>query len=127
MTDNVEIERSDLVKELGLLAIKTNVTLNAGAFIVLLTFVGNIAGDAAYVIEAIRLKQSLFCFLGGIVLSFVAIFTTYLIAQFQMAKGPTWWGHSLVRFLAIMVTPTFLSLGCFILGVVTAIVGIEIQ
>ena len=52
-----------IVRELGLLAVKTLITLNSGAFVVLLTFVGNAAAQSAFVVPIEPLKLAMFCFL----------------------------------------------------------------
>jgi hypothetical protein len=70
-----------LTRDLGLFAIKTLMTLNSGAFIVLLTFIGNTSVQSQFLIPLWNLKTSLFLFLCGLVLTTSAIATTYIQSQ----------------------------------------------
>ncbi|MEM9211614.1 MAG: hypothetical protein AAGA63_09005 [Pseudomonadota bacterium] len=112
-----------LVVDLGTTAIKTVITLNAGAFIVLLTFVGNIAENAAYIIPIGSLRWSMSLFLAGIVFGFLAIFLTYVLAQMVGSKLKIslgfFWG------VAVQILPVFLSVLAFVFAVLTALYGIK--
>ena len=112
-----------LVVDLGTTAIKTAVTLNAGAFIVLLTFVGNIADNAAYKIPIGSLRWSMSLFLVGIVFGFLAMFLTYILAQMVGSKLKIklgfFWG------VAVQIVPVFLSVLAFAIAVVVALYGIS--
>ena len=80
-----------IVRELGLLAVKTLITLNSGAFVVLLTFVGNAAAQSAFVVPIEPLKLAMFCFLAGIISAFFVIAFAYvnnmLMNPFDDSKG----------------------------------------
>ena len=80
-----------VVRELGLLAVKTLITLNSGAFVVLLTFVGNAAAQSAFIVPIEPLRLAMFCFLVGIISAFLVIAFAYvnnmLMNPFDDSKG----------------------------------------
>ena len=80
-TQNSEWYKSNVVmaRELGLFALRTLFTLNAGACIVLLTFVGNASVSSVAVIPVEALKVAMTCFLMGI--AFAAVLVTIAYVQ----------------------------------------------
>jgi hypothetical protein len=78
-------------RELGLFALKTLITLNSGAFVVLLTFIGNAAAQSAFVVPLEALKFSMFCFLVGITSTFIVVAVAYvnstLLSPYDLGKG----------------------------------------
>jgi hypothetical protein len=90
VTKQVTIDRKheqELVKDLGLFAIKTAITLCSGGFIVILTFLGSTLENSAVNVDIAQLKIALFFLLTGIVFSAIAVFVSYLIAQTRLGNG----------------------------------------
>jgi hypothetical protein len=114
-----------VIKDLGLLAIKSIITLNSGAFIVILTFLG-IAdmASAAYTVSIARLKLALACFLVGIAATALAIAIAYISAQLAAAGGSPFRRNRAV-FLFWMVAPLTFAMLAFLVGVSVAITAIE--
>ena len=113
-----------VIKDIGIFAIKSLLTLNAGAIIVLLTFVGNIDDSATVAFDIIRLKESMFAFLLGLSMVFGAITVTYFSAQ-QHLSNLGFSGQSFSWFIVKMVVPSALSFFAFVIGVFLAISGID--
>jgi hypothetical protein len=123
---NLEYYRANtgLTRDFGPLAIKTLMTLNSGAFIVLLTFIGNTAAQSQFTIPLNNLKYSLFFFLAGLCLTAIAIAVPYIHSQ----KATPYPAHAeqlsnTGLLLLMMVFPT-LAFGAFIAGVVLSVNGI---
>lgn len=122
----LELYRSGIqvTREIGVLALKTLITLNSGAFVVLLTFIGNAAAQSKFVVPLTNLKCAMTLFLLGIILSFVVFGYTYVVSQTttpyepKKSKVDDW-------FPMIAVGLTSLGLLSFILGVLQVIVGVE--
>ena len=66
------------LRESGFLALKTLVTLNSGAFVVLLTFIGNTAAQSKFSVPLEALQQGMYAFLAGLVCVFCSIAQTYI-------------------------------------------------
>ncbi|WP_339106855.1 hypothetical protein [Roseovarius rhodophyticola] len=111
-------------RELGLYAIKTMVTLNSGAFVVMLTFLGNAAAQTAFFLPLAAIKASLFCFLVGIVLALIVILTAYIVALTSnpytgKAALPDW-----ATYLGYFGF-SFASVAAFIFGVWTVVSKVQ--
>ncbi|KAF0173943.1 MAG: hypothetical protein FD162_1449 [Rhodobacteraceae bacterium] len=103
-------------RDLGMTALKTLVTLNSGAFVVLLTFIGNTAAQSAFSVPLISLQTSMYCFLVGICSAFlvmaIAFVNNSMMSPFDSSKGlPD--GVA----MAIYVGVAGASLGGFVYGV----------
>ena len=115
-----------VVRELGILALKTLITLNSGAFVVLLTFIGNTAAQSKYLVPLCNLKLAMFSFLTGIAFSFIVIAYTYVVSQKtspypkQAQKTDGW-------YVPITVIITALGFFCFVCGVSVVILGVSIS
>jgi hypothetical protein len=120
----IVLRRMSLIKEIGLLAYRFLITLNAGAFIVLLTFVGNVGGSGAFSFDLTRLKWGLFCFLAAIGSVFVSMTIAYLSAQLQLLGKNLPFANDPAGFIAWLVTPVVVSMLFFFGGAVAAITGI---
>jgi uncharacterized membrane protein len=117
--------RLDLVKELGLMGYRYLITLNSGAFIVLLTFIGNVNSNAAFVLNLDHLKYAMWSFLIAICLTFFSMSIAYLSAQSNLlgrslpgASSP--FGH--ILWLLMPVVASFLA---FVAGCAFAISGVD--
>jgi ABC-type thiamin/hydroxymethylpyrimidine transport system permease subunit len=123
----LDIYRSGItvVKELGLFALKTLIALNSGAFVVLLTFLGNTAAQSRYAVPLFHLKVGMCLFLAGIAVTFIVIAYTYLaagkVSPYPVAKKRTDGWHPVVA-----VILTALAFVCFLLGVLTVIDGVTV-
>lgn len=106
MTDNIH---ADVVRELGIYAIKATVTLNAGAFGVVLSNAGNLT----------NVKCVLWFFFIGLMFSGLAIAITYVCAQRASAGHPEL-GYK--AHIALMIIPTTIAFLFFLIGAATAII-----
>ncbi|MDN5786965.1 hypothetical protein [Pseudorhodobacter sp.] len=72
-------------------ALKTLITLNSGAFVVLLTFIGNAAANSAFVVPLDALRFAMLCFLIGIATTFVVVAISYVNSitfnPYDLGKG----------------------------------------
>ncbi len=119
------VVQEGVIKELGLLAFKTMITLNSGAFIVLLTFLGNAdLSTEAFVVSIQRLKLALVFFLVGISATLLGILLSYVAAQLT-ASGSDAFRGSVRSFLFWMTTPAIISALSFVGGVCFAITAIN--
>jgi hypothetical protein len=66
MSFDQKTSQSDILKELGLFAFKSLLSLNAGAIIVLLTFVGNVVSSETVTFDISVLKRSMGMFSIGL-------------------------------------------------------------
>lgn len=131
MTDASQLQfevkkvQMEIIREIGFMGYRFLITLNSGAFIVLLTFLGNIEGSAAFAMDLSYLRAAMWCFFAAIVGTFVSMTIAYIPTQVSLlggalpgAKGGT--GH--VLWLLLPVAISFL---CFCLGGYFAISGIS--
>ena len=113
-----------VTREIGILALKTLITLNSGAFVVLLTFVGNTAAQSKFMVPLENLKLAMFLFLGGIAVSFVVIAYTYVVSQ-AASPYPKPDRKTDGLYVPIAVLLTAVGFVCFVLGVVTVVSGVS--
>lgn len=113
-----------VVREIGILALKTLITLNSGAFVVLLTFIGNTAAQSQFLVPLQNLKMSMYLFLGGISLSFAVIAYTYVVSQ-SVSPYPQSPKKTVGWFMPIAVSLTSLSFFCFVFGVIAVVSGVQ--
>ena len=113
-----------VIKEIGIYTQKTLTTLNAGAILALLTFVGNVDDNETVVFDVNLLKYSGLAFIAGLLFVGVSLFTTYLRAQREIGKL----GNSdadLSRFMVGVAGPPILSFAAFLIGILLAFAGIR--
>ena len=112
-----------VLRELGMYAIKTLVTLNSGAIVVMLTFLGNAAAQTKYTLDLSSIKQALVCFLLGITSTAIVVAISYIniaiMSPFDHSKGL---GTNLS--LLIYILFSVLAFVAFFLGVLTVINGV---
>jgi drug/metabolite transporter (DMT)-like permease len=99
---------TQVIRELGIYAITASITLNAGAFGVILS--------KDYNKKVI--KPALWLLWCGVFFAGVAILITYCYAQIALVAPPQ---LSVFAFLLLMVLPTFVSYTCFLVAVAIAI------
>jgi hypothetical protein len=119
-----------VLSELGLYLIKVLITLNSGAVIVLLTFVGNIDNSETVVFDIPYLKLSMFVFLAGLAMAFLQILITFMDAQIKFAEMSEVLEAKVQknifrRHIVKLVGPSTISFCCFVTGVSLAIAGIS--
>ena len=113
-----------VTREVGVLALKTLITLNSGAFVVLLTFVGNTAAQSKFTVPLPNLKCAMILFLVGIGFSFLVIAYTYVATQAatpydaQKKRTDGW-------FVPISVLFTSLGFVSFLFGVLMVVLGVH--
>jgi|GEM_PF-2216016 len=115
-----------VIRELGIFGLKTLLTPNGGAVVVLLAFLGNVVGADGSNIPAVvtDFQSAVTAYLVGIFLSMASVFSTYLIAHFNLrylhkaAESQV----SLPFYLrpavqiAAMVLPAFMGFAAFVIG-----------
>lgn len=111
-------QRMMLIETLGIFALKTLLTLNSGATIVLLALLGNLQGGKGSIsVDLTQLQQSMMLFFFGISFVLVAVAITYVIAQLQVARGedaagvlsPFW--HMVAMLLPAIISFLFFAWG----------------
>jgi hypothetical protein len=113
------------LRELGIMALKTILTLNSGAFVVLLTFIGNTAAQSRFAVPLWNLKMALSLFLVGIALTFIAIAYAYFFAQ-AASPYPEQNPKSGSLHVAAPVVLASLAVVAFLSGVIFVIAGVEV-
>ncbi|MEL6573058.1 MAG: hypothetical protein AAFQ64_15445 [Pseudomonadota bacterium] len=117
--------RRELIKELGMSSFKFLVTLNGGAFIVMLTFVGNVQQNAQFKIDLLALKVAMSMFLLGLFFTFCGIAIAYTSAQLSL-EDRTLPGAGTARGHIVWLTlPVVLAFFAFVFGVAAAMLGIS--
>lgn len=111
-------------REVGIIALRTIITLNSGAFVVLLTFIGNTAAQSKFSVPLGALKCAMFSFLAGITLAFISIAYTYAASQAvsPYPKPPKKFDGWFVYFVTVIAG---LALIAFLAGVGIVIINVE--
>lgn len=109
---------ANVAKEVGIFGLKTLLTLNSGAAIILLSFVGNIyrKADNAITLDLSLLKCAMSMFLAGITGAMISVIITYVFSQKSVAGRPL-----PDRALTWMVMPAALSFLFFAGGFIFAL------
>lgn len=124
MSDEITKIRLELIKELGLMAYKFLITLNSGAFIVLLTFIGNISDDPRFTMNLGNLKYAMYAFLGAISLTFLSMTIAYLSAQLKLVGKSLPFSEKAFGHIVWLTVPVILAFCAFVMGATMAIQGI---
>lgn len=111
-------QRTTTIRELGLLGIKTVITLNSGALVLLLTIVSQLNADASYRLNICVVKYAGFLFILGLAFTFIAVGVTYIVGQTRKPSEGAW-------FIFLMCAPTILSAVAFLAGCLYLLYGIE--
>ncbi|WP_417808474.1 hypothetical protein [Thioclava sp.] len=114
-----------VTREIGVMALRTLITLNSGAFVVLLTFIGNTAAQSQFSVPLENLKYAMFAFLVGISLSFVAIAYTYAVSQ-SASPYPKESSNLDGLYLYVVLGISTLSFVAFVTGVGTVVAGVQL-
>lgn len=113
--NNIQVAR-----ELSLFALKSLFTLNSGAFVVLLTFIGNAAAQSAYTVPITSIQWAMYSFLAGITLTFLVIAFAYVNSLLMSPYEPTKGVRDKVA-VPLYVLGALISLLAFIIGVIVVI------
>ncbi|MFT6451081.1 MAG: hypothetical protein ACJA06_000562 [Halocynthiibacter sp.] len=118
-----EISRLERSDRLGLAAFRVLITLNAGAILAMLTYVGGANNTSQLSIATVELIRAMWCFLGGIVSILIALLVSYAftasIPESRFSDFFNKW---------IVLTNAVLGIACLALfgsGVAFLILGIE--
>ena len=108
--------------QIGLYAIKTLIALNSGAFVVLLTFLGNAAAQTKFSVELSSIKVALSLFLVGLTCAGVVTAFAYYHA---VKMSPYSSGESKLDQVSLpfYMIGSFFSFAAFIVGVGVVIFG----
>lgn len=110
-----------LIESIGIFALKTLLTLNAGATVVLLALLGSLQDDTPKLtVDVPALQYAMIAFLVGIVFVLVSIAVTYVLAQLSLANWPDGEGFGMVPHLMLMMVPAIVSFLAFGYGFVSA-------
>lgn len=133
MNETVSLEfeaqklRMELIKEIGFMGCKFMITLNSGAFIVLLTFLGNSNASTAFSINLQNLQYAMFAFLGAIIGTFLSMTIAYISAQFGLIGKTLFLGRAMTGHLFWMLVPLTTAFCLFVTGGYLAIAGIVVK
>lgn len=100
-------------------------TLNTGAFVVLLTFLGNAKNSTAFELDLTKFKQAMFTFLLSISLVFLSMTVAYISAQLSLIGRSLPFGRNAVGHMVWLLVPVVLAFCVFAGGVATALIGFE--
>lgn len=127
MTIRLELTkiRLELVRDLGFMAFRSLLTVNAGAFIVVLTFVGNVPKATKFSLDLHQIKLGLFCFLSALAVLVLAMAITYLSAQLHLVRKSLPLAKNATGHIVWMIVPPLLSFFLFVTGSYLSIAAIE--
>ena len=117
----------ELIKELGFMGYKFMITLNSGAFVVLLTFLGNSNASTVFSINLQNLKYAMFAFLGAIIGTFLSMTIAYVSAQFGLIGKTLFLGRVMIGHLFWMLFPLTVAFCLFVIGGYLAVAGIVVK
>lgn len=113
-------------RELGFFALKSLITLNSGAFVVLLTFIGNAQAQAAFVVSVGRIQSAMYSFLAGISFAFIVVALAYvnsiMLSPYDSSRGLP---DKLAIPLYVLIAA--ISLGVFVFGVYQIASGVSVK
>ena len=126
-------QRMALIESLGMFTLKTLLTLNSGATVVLLALLGQVVGGSDTVsVDLAGLRTAMFWFLGGITAVLVVIGVVFFTAQIRLAKSLRNDAKPVGRltlaawiYLAAMMLLPLASFACFAAGFYEAAVAFQ--
>ena len=117
--------RIDIIREIGFMGYKFLITLNAGAFVVLLTFIGNVPQTSYFAIDLEKLKLAMLLFLGAITMTFISMTIAYVSAQFSLLDRSMPGGSSSFGHMLWLILPVIASFMLFLFGGLQSISAIH--
>ncbi|WP_179378221.1 hypothetical protein [Jannaschia marina] len=120
---------AEVIKESGLFALKTLITLNGGGIIAVFAFLGSALREGTFekLVSLSDIKWATGLFVLGIVAAIASLATTYILAQLQFTVPRTLERIGSVGFIGAMVFPAALSIVFFTCGAFTAINAVSPQ
>lgn len=117
--------RIEVIREIGFMGYKFLITLNSGAFVVLLTFVGTVQETDYFALDLSKLKVAMSLFLAAIAMTFVSMAIAYISAQFSLLGKSLPRVKNDVSHMAWLLLPVLVSFLLFLVGSAYAIWGIH--
>lgn len=114
----------DVIKEIGFFGYRSLITLNSGAFVVILTFVANASENGEFELDSFWLKLSMCAFLLGLTLTFISAAIAYVQAQLNLSGLALPMGSSVRGHMFWLLTPVIFAFLAFMIGGACAISGI---
>jgi hypothetical protein len=117
-----------VVKELGVFGLKTVLTLNSGALIVLLTFTGSmLTSERAFLVVSFDLiEAAMVAFLFGITFNLASIVATYTLAYDLASESPILKSMTGFDHWFVQVAPVVVAFGFFWIGVLVALSAVSV-
>jgi hypothetical protein len=111
------------VREAGFMALRTLITLNSGAFVVLLTFIGNTAAQSQFIVPLEKLQLGMYSFLSGLVFTFFSLGQTYILNWNSTPYFEPGQNSKVREFLGLFAYLLFPLLSCiaFVIGVLVVV------
>ena len=131
MTDasqlHLEVQKfqMEVIKEIGFMGYRFLITLNSGAFIVLLTFLGNIESSTAFAMNLYHLKAAMWFFLSAIAGTFISMTIAYISTQAMLLGRALPGATGVTGHVIWLLSPVIFSFLCFCFGGYFAINGIS--
>jgi len=123
--DEKEKVRFDRADQLGQLASKTLITLNAGGLLSLLTFIGNSSAQSRLTLSVSNVQMAIYFFLISIMCIFISMSASYVFyANPPKTKIHQWFDEHII---AINISLFMVSLFYFAYGILAVANGAIIQ
>ena len=113
----------ELVRDLGLFAVKTTITFCGGGFLAILTFWAKMSASDGIEIDVQRLRFSLLVLLAGILFSMLAVLVSFLNSQIRLGnEGASRLDRANAPwFLVVQMSPLIIAFALFLWGACLAI------
>jgi hypothetical protein len=125
--NDIQVHNLNSYRELGLFGLKALLTLNGGAIIVLLAFLGNILGYEKFdeLVAMPLIEASIVAFLMGLLFCFVSAAVNMLLALNYAAEKEDDPLNETSVLLFWLIVPAFASFGFFAVGVLVALEAVR--
>ncbi|KAF0116269.1 MAG: hypothetical protein FD150_439 [Rhodobacteraceae bacterium] len=125
--NDIQAHNLNSYRELGLFGLKALLTLNGGAIIVLLAFLGNILGNEKFneLISMPLIEASIVAFLLGLLFCFVSAAMNMLLALNYAAEKEDDPFNDVSVLLFWLVVPALASFSFFAVGVLVALQAVS--
>ena len=117
--------RIAIIREIGFMGYKFLIVLNSGAFIVLLTFLGNVQKSHFFALNIEQLKCAMWLFLAAIAMTFLSMTIAYISAQLHVLNKTLPGGSTAAGHMIWLLAPVVVSFLFFLAGGIAAISGIH--
>jgi hypothetical protein len=125
--NDIQAHNLSSYRELGLFGLKALLTLNGGAIIVLLAFLGNILGNKKFnaLVAMPLIEASIVAFLLGLLFCFLSAAVNMLLALNYAAEKKDDPLNNVSVLLFCLVVPALTSFGFFTVGVLVALEAVR--